>query len=55
MTTTYDPNTNAVVQVIASGQECISDEALKAYSTGFHAGASSNAPLSLNTVLGMSP
>ena len=34
------------------GQEWLSDEALKAYPTGFPAGTSSNAPLSLNAILG---
>ena len=51
-TTTYDPNTNAITQAIIAGQEWVSDEALKTYSTGFPAGASSTAPLSLNTILG---
>ena len=34
------------------GQEWLSDEALKAYSARFPAGATPSAPLSLNTVLG---
>ena len=51
-TTTYDANTNAITQAITAGQEWLSDDALKTYSTGFPAGASSTAPLSLNTILG---
>ena len=51
-TTTYDSNTNALTQAIVVGQEWLSDAALKAFSTGFPAGATSVAPLSLNTVLG---
>ena len=51
-TTTYDPNTNAISQSITAGQEFLSDAALKAYSSGFPAGASATAPLSLNTILG---
>ena len=51
-TTTYDANTNAITQAITAGQECLNDEALKAYSTGFPVGASSTAPRSLNTILG---
>ena len=51
-TTTYDPNTNAISQAVTTGQEWLSDAALKAYSTGFPAGASNTAPLSLGTVLG---
>ena len=52
-TTTYDPNTNAITQASTTGQEWLSDAALKAYS-GFPAGASNTAPLSLGTVLGES-
>ena len=51
-TTTYDSNTNAIAQAIVVGQEWLSDAALKAFSTGFPAGATPIAPLSLNTVLG---
>ena len=51
-TTTYDANTNAITQAITAGQEWLSDEALKGYSAGFPAGASSTAPRSLNTILG---
>ena len=51
-TTTYDANTNAITQAITAGQEWLSDEALKTYSAGFPAGASSTAPLSLNAILG---
>ena len=39
---------------MTTGQEWLSDAALKAYSTGFPAGASNTAPLSLGTVLGES-
>ena len=35
-----------------AGQEWLSDEKLKAYSTGFPAGATPSVPLSINTVLG---
>jgi hypothetical protein len=51
-TTTYDSNTNAITQAINVGQEWLSDEALKAYSAGFPAGASGVEPRSLNTILG---
>jgi len=51
-TTTYDPNTNAISQAVTSGQEWLSDAALKAYSSGFPTGASNTDPLSLGTVLG---
>ena len=51
-TTTYDPNTNAITQAVVAGEEWLSDAALKAYSSGFPAGASNAAPLSLGTVLG---
>ena len=51
-TTAYDANTNAITQAITAGQEWLSDEALKSYSAGFPAGASSTAPLSLNSILG---
>ena len=53
-TTTYDPNTNAITQSVVTGQEVLSDADLKSYSTGFPAGASNTAPLSLGTVLGES-
>ena len=43
-TTTYDANTNAITQGVTSGQEWLSDEELKAYSSGYPAGASSSAP-----------
>ena len=52
--TSYDPDTNSITQVITTGQEWLSDNALKAYSTGFPAGASSIDPRSLNTTLGNS-
>ena len=51
-TTTYDANANSMTQVITVGQEWLSDEDLKTYSTGYPAGASTDAPLSLNTILG---
>ena len=51
-TTTYDPNTNAITQAVTTGQEWLSDAALKAYSSGFPAGASNTAPRSLGIVLG---
>ena len=51
-TSTYDASTNAITQAITAGQEWLSDEALKTYSAGFPAGASSSAPLSLNVILG---
>ena len=38
-TTTYDANTNAISQSNTVGQEWLSDTALKAYSSGFPAGA----------------
>ena len=50
--TSYDPDTNSITQVITTAQEWLSDNALKAYSTGFPAGASPTAPRSLNTILG---
>ena len=51
-TTTYDANTNAITQAVTVGQEWLSDDALKAYSAGFPAGASNTGPRSLNTILG---
>jgi len=51
-TTTYDPNTNAITQAVVTGEEWLSDAALKAFSSGFPSGASNAAPLSLGTVLG---
>ena len=51
-TTTYDANTNAITQAITTGQEWLNDEASKAYSTGFPAGASASSPQSLSTILG---
>ena len=48
----YDPDSNSITQTITTGQEWLSDVALKAYSTGFPAGASSTDPRSLNGVLG---
>ena len=50
-TTTYDPLTNNIEQAIVVGQEWLSDEALKAFSTGFPVGTSPNSPRSLNTIL----
>ena len=50
--TSYDPDTNSITQVVTTGQEWLSDNALKAYSTGFPTGTSSTAPRSLNTILG---
>ena len=50
-TTTYDPNTNATTQDAVAGQEWLSDEQLKAYTTGFPSGATPSAPLSINTIL----
>ena len=44
-TTTYDPNTNAISQAVTSGQEWLSDAALKAYSSGFPTGASNTDPM----------
>jgi len=52
--TSYDPDTNAITQTITAGQEWLSDDALKAYSTGFPAGASATDPRSLNSILGNS-
>ena len=51
-TTSYDANTNAITPSIVQNQEWLSDTALKAFSSGFPAGASAAAPLSLNTILG---
>ena len=51
--TTYNADTNAITQDAIAGQEWLSDEDLKAYSSGYPAGASSSAPQSLNTVLGL--
>ena len=53
-TTTYDLNTNSITQAVITGQEWLSDAALKAYSSGFPAGASNTEPLSLGSVLGAS-
>ena len=53
-TTTYDPNTNSITQAVTTGQEWLSDAALKAYSSGFPAGASNTEPFSLGAVLGAS-
>ena len=50
--TTYDPNANSITQDAIAGQEPLSDEELKAYSSGFPTGASATNPMSLNTVLG---
>jgi hypothetical protein len=50
--TSYDPDTNALTQTITATEEWLSDVAIKAYSTGFPAGASSTDPRSLNGVLG---
>ena len=50
--TTYDALTNSITHTIVAGQGWLSDEQLKAYSTGFPAGASSQDPPSLNAVLG---
>ena len=51
-TTTYNPDDNSVTMSITAGQEWLSDAELKTYSTGFPAGATASAPLSLNTILG---
>lgn len=51
-TTTYSDQTNAITQAVVSGQEWLSDEELRAFSSGFAPGASAAAPLSLNAVLG---
>ena len=51
-TTTYDHNSNSITQSITAGQEWLSDDALKQFSTGFPAGVSASAPLSLNIILG---
>ena len=51
-TTTYDANTNSITQSITIGQEWLSDEDLKSYTTGFPTGATPLAPLSLNIILG---
>ena len=49
---TYDPNANSITQDATGGQEWLSDVDLKAYSSGFPAGAGPSAPLSINTILG---
>ena len=53
-TTTYSDQTNAITQVVVSGQEWLSDEELRGFTSGFPAGANSTTPLSLNGVLGPS-
>jgi hypothetical protein len=50
--TKYSDLTNAMTQVIVSGQEFLSDNDLRAYTSGFPSGASSSSPRSLNSVLG---
>jgi len=52
--TSYAADTNAITQTITTGQEWLSDAQLKAYSTGFPAGASAETPNSLNQILGKS-
>ena len=52
LATTYDPNTNSITQDAVAGQEWLSDEQLKTYTTGFPAGATPSAPHSIATVLG---
>ena len=52
--TSYAADTNSITQTITTGQEWLSDAQLKAYSTGFPAGASPEAPRSLNQILGQS-
>ena len=37
--TSYDTDTNAIIQTITATEEWLSDDALKAYSTGYPAGA----------------
>jgi hypothetical protein len=51
-TTTYDPDANSITQDAVAGQEPLSDEELKAFSSGFPSGATPTAPLSINSVLG---
>ena len=51
-TTVFDPTTNSITADTVAGYEPLSDEELKAYSSGFPAGASGAAPLSINSVLG---
>ena len=53
-TTTYSDLTNQIVQVVVAGQEWLSDEELRNYTSGFPAGASPTAPKSINSVLGPS-
>ena len=52
--TSYNPNANSITQTITAGQEYLSDDDLKAYSTGFPVGASATYPHSLNSILGNS-
>ena len=50
--TGYDSDTNSITQTITTGQEYLNDAALESYASGFPAGASASAPLSLNQILG---
>ena len=52
--TSYDSATNSITQTITAGQAWLSDAQLKAFTTGFPAGASATDPKSLNQILGQS-
>jgi hypothetical protein len=50
--TTYSDLTNAITQVVVTGQEFLSDDELSIYTSGFPSDASSASPKSINQVLG---
>jgi hypothetical protein len=50
--TTYSDVTNAITQVVVANQEFLSEDDLRAYTSGFPSDASSSNPKSINNVLG---